>query len=362
MKIKLIVLACLITGSVFAGNRSLTPEGWITDMDEAMKIAKNENKQILMNFTGSDWCHWCHVLEGEVFEKEAFKAYARKHLVLVELDYPTPEVKQTAEQIAHNKKWLDKLKPQGYPTVYIVDADANAYAETGYREGGPEKYIQHLNKIVSSRTKRNELLANTEAQGLDRARILDELLSMEGMLVANRPTLIDEIIKLSNEDQKLQKKYTDLKDNNDLTEKVFGLTDEYWAETDSKRKTKAKLKSLKKKTEKLKTEYNHLTSGEGILGLLTFEATLMERMLSPSKAIKQIETIINNKKYSSEFSQSFANICDITWIYLRSVGIEAAKKKYDEIIAMAPDTDLAYGMTTRREKVIKTWEENPKNN
>ena len=50
--------------------------------------AKAENKKILLDFTGSDWCGWCKKLEAEVFSQQAWKDYAAKHLVLVELDFP----------------------------------------------------------------------------------------------------------------------------------------------------------------------------------------------------------------------------------------------------------------------------------
>ena len=32
---------------------------WLTDLDEGIKVAKAENKAILVDFTGSDWCGWC---------------------------------------------------------------------------------------------------------------------------------------------------------------------------------------------------------------------------------------------------------------------------------------------------------------
>ena len=32
---------------------------WETDISVAMEKAKKEGKDILINFTGSDWCGWC---------------------------------------------------------------------------------------------------------------------------------------------------------------------------------------------------------------------------------------------------------------------------------------------------------------
>ncbi|MCA9784845.1 MAG: thioredoxin family protein, partial [Candidatus Cloacimonetes bacterium] len=45
---------------------------WITDYEEALKLAKKERKLVLVDFTGSDWCGWCIKLKDEVFSKEEF--------------------------------------------------------------------------------------------------------------------------------------------------------------------------------------------------------------------------------------------------------------------------------------------------
>ena len=47
-------------------------DGWMTDFDEAKKEAEAGKKDLLMDFTGSDWCGWCIRLKEEVFSKEAF--------------------------------------------------------------------------------------------------------------------------------------------------------------------------------------------------------------------------------------------------------------------------------------------------
>ena len=61
---------------------------WLTDFEEAGKQAAKEDKAILMDFTGSDWCGWCIKLDKEVFSKKEFLDFASKHLVLLEVDFP----------------------------------------------------------------------------------------------------------------------------------------------------------------------------------------------------------------------------------------------------------------------------------
>src|ERR1017187_4807538 len=61
---------------------------WLTDVPAALARAKAENKTVLLDFTGSDWCGWCMRLKAEVFDQPEFSTYAHANLILVELDFP----------------------------------------------------------------------------------------------------------------------------------------------------------------------------------------------------------------------------------------------------------------------------------
>lgn len=121
---------------------------WLTNMEKAATIAKDSDKPILINFTGSDWCGWCIRLTNEVFAKDSFKKYADENLVLVKLDFPS-KIKQTDETKAYNEKWLQKFGVRGFPTILLVDKDFNLINKTGYQQGGPEAYIKHLKQLLN---------------------------------------------------------------------------------------------------------------------------------------------------------------------------------------------------------------------
>jgi thioredoxin-related protein len=120
-------------------------EGWLTDFDKAKLQAKAENKKILLDFTGSDWCGWCIKLDKEVFSQQAWKDYAAKNLVLVELDFPRGS-QLPAETKKQNEKLAEKYNVQGYPTIVITSASGNKKGELGYVAGGPEAFIKALEK------------------------------------------------------------------------------------------------------------------------------------------------------------------------------------------------------------------------
>lgn len=121
-------------------------DGWLTDYTKAQAQAKAENKLLVMDFTGSDWCGWCIKLNKEVFSQTEFKQYAAKHLVLLEVDFPQNK-KQSSEQKAANSALQKKYKIQGYPTIVVLNGDGKQVGELGYMPGGPKAFTAELDKL-----------------------------------------------------------------------------------------------------------------------------------------------------------------------------------------------------------------------
>ena len=116
---------------------------WYINLEEAVKVAQEENKNILVNFTGSDWCIWCIRLTDEVFSKDEFGKYANENLVLVKLDFPRKTKLPEWEQ-EYNNTLARKYGVRGFPTILLLDSDGNFVRHTGYQEGGPVNYIKHI--------------------------------------------------------------------------------------------------------------------------------------------------------------------------------------------------------------------------
>ena len=120
--------------------------GWLTSFTEAQQEAKAQNKLLFMDFTGSDWCGWCKVLEKEVFSKPEFKEYASKNLVLLELDFPRGK-ELPAATMEQNQRLAVQYGIQGFPTIVVLDGSGKALAKLGYMRGGPTAFIAELEKL-----------------------------------------------------------------------------------------------------------------------------------------------------------------------------------------------------------------------
>ncbi len=119
---------------------------WLTDPKAAQAEAKQANKLVMLDFTGSDWCGWCIRLKKEVFSKPEFQEYANKNLVLVEIDFPKGKA-QAKELVQQNMQLASRYSVQGFPTLIVLDANGKKVGELGYVEGGPTAFIDELEKL-----------------------------------------------------------------------------------------------------------------------------------------------------------------------------------------------------------------------
>ncbi len=193
----------LFTSTVLCASAIAGGEGWLDNFEQAKKTAAAEGKDLLIDFTGSDWCGWCIKLNEEVFSKAEFKAAGPKKFVLVELDFP--QKKKLADDVkAQNEKLQKEFSVRGFPTIFLADASGRPYAQTGYQQGGPEAYLKHLAELQEGRVKRDAAWKDAQgAQGVAKAQLLATgLKTMDEDFAAKfYKTVVDEIIALDPKDE-----------------------------------------------------------------------------------------------------------------------------------------------------------------
>jgi thioredoxin-related protein len=141
---KKIAISILVCGALLQA--AAAELNWLTDLPKAQAQAKTEKKLVMLDFTGSDWCGWCIKLHKEVFSQPEFADYAKKNLVLVEVDFPRSKP-QSAELKKANAALQDKYKVEGYPTIIVLNGEGKKVGELGYQPGGPKAFIAELDKL-----------------------------------------------------------------------------------------------------------------------------------------------------------------------------------------------------------------------
>lgn len=166
--IKPVVVVLFIIGSFdLFSQTSARKEGeltWYTNIMEAQTLSQKANKPIFAFFTGSDWCGWCHRLQRNVFAKKEFIEWAKKNVILLELDYPRG--KQLPAELAQQNAELQQVfQVRGFPTIWMFFLNKDsatqklniaALGTLGYPQGaepGKEEvqFIKQANEILASK-------------------------------------------------------------------------------------------------------------------------------------------------------------------------------------------------------------------
>jgi thioredoxin-related protein len=138
---------------------------WYTDINKAYEVSNKSDKPVFAFFTGSDWCGWCHRLQRNVFAKQTFKDWAKKNVILVELDFPRN--KQLPQAIQEQNSGLQQFfGVQGYPTIWIFtmikDKTTGKYniaalGQLGYPQSEPGKedgtFLANADQILKNKIK-----------------------------------------------------------------------------------------------------------------------------------------------------------------------------------------------------------------
>ena len=134
---------CACAGAV---GRS-TPTGFTDDFDAARAEASKSGKMVLAVFSGSDWCHWCRVLEKGYLSKPEFVEEAKKDFVLVFIDSPRDKSLLSDSARRNNERLVEKYKIRGFPTVKILEADGGEVADSRPKDGvTPRDYVAQLRR------------------------------------------------------------------------------------------------------------------------------------------------------------------------------------------------------------------------
>ncbi|MFZ1806041.1 MAG: thioredoxin family protein [Cyclobacteriaceae bacterium] len=130
-----------------------TQPKWQSNFDIAKAEAKRDNKPIILNFSGSDWCGPCIKMTRDVFDKDTFVNYANSHLVMVRADFPRAKKNQLdPKQTAHNEVLAEKYNPQGkFPLTLLLDVNGKVLKTwDGFKSGTPEDFIEQINQSIGN--------------------------------------------------------------------------------------------------------------------------------------------------------------------------------------------------------------------
>ncbi|MDP5026865.1 MAG: thioredoxin family protein, partial [Flavobacterium sp.] len=108
---------------VFSISPFIVAQDWKNNFEEAKKLANEEDKNIIIVFSGSDWCAPCIKLDKNIWQSEVFKNEATKEWIIVKADFPRKKGNMLSnEQMEQNRNLAEKYNLEGsFPLVVVLD-------------------------------------------------------------------------------------------------------------------------------------------------------------------------------------------------------------------------------------------------
>ncbi len=129
------------------------PVNWFPWGNEAMTVAKIENKPIFLSI-GYSTCHWCHVMELESFEDKKIAEFLNQHFIAIKVDRERHPDVDEAYMLA-----VRLVAGQGgWPMSSFLAPDGKPFYGATYLP--PDIFTELLKKINDSWNKEPELILN----------------------------------------------------------------------------------------------------------------------------------------------------------------------------------------------------------
>ena len=138
-KISLIILFSLFFLNGFSQN-------WQTNFEQVKVQAQTSNKNIVLVFSGSDWCAPCIKLDKDVFKSDYFQTYSKDHFILLKADFPRKKKNALPEDLKEqNRALAETYNKNGYfPLVLVLTPEGKVLGQLGFEKLSPEAYVDKL--------------------------------------------------------------------------------------------------------------------------------------------------------------------------------------------------------------------------
>ncbi|MGB1037397.1 MAG: thioredoxin family protein [Bacteroidia bacterium] len=111
-----------------------SPTSSFESFENSLEQAKKSNKNLLLIFSGSDWCKPCILLKKNILDTEEFSTFSDSNFIQLHLDFPYKKANQLEkEEKLRNEKLAERYNSEGvFPKIVIIDYQQNILGEVHY--------------------------------------------------------------------------------------------------------------------------------------------------------------------------------------------------------------------------------------
>lgn len=120
---------------------------WLSNYNDALKEASQNNLPLYLSFTAPDWCTFCKIMEEKIYSTKEFQNIVANKLVFVQLLVP-----KSGEPSKEMKSLLNRFHIEGIPTTIVLSSDGSKeIARFGYTRMPPKAYAEHVLESISEK-------------------------------------------------------------------------------------------------------------------------------------------------------------------------------------------------------------------
>lgn len=126
---------------------TLSAQNWQNSWDTTKADAQQLHKNILLNFSGSDWCVNCIRLHKNVLDTPEFISFANDNLIMYNADFPRNKKNQLSKEMEKvNNRLAETYNNEGhFPLTVLLSPDLKILKIwDGYYSKGVPDFIAEI--------------------------------------------------------------------------------------------------------------------------------------------------------------------------------------------------------------------------
>lgn len=126
-------------------------QNWLTDFNEAKKIAIASGKPIVLVFSGYDWCKPCIKMDEKIWSTKEFKDHAQKHYIMLKADFPRRKKNRLPKEVSDQNRELAKAynKHGFFPLVVILDGTGKVLGKMEFERKSVGYYVFKIDEFAA---------------------------------------------------------------------------------------------------------------------------------------------------------------------------------------------------------------------
>ena len=145
-------------------NESSMDINWLK-YDEGLKLAKKENKKLMVEFTAK-WCGYCKKMRATTFKEPDVVSLIGENFITASVDGESRDTINVDGWITSGRRLSRDYQIRGYPTYWFLTPDGEKIAPVrGYRSGKDLAYILEYLKDDLYKTKKFDEFVREKQQG-----------------------------------------------------------------------------------------------------------------------------------------------------------------------------------------------------